>query len=441
MSPVYPHIHNPRASAGSLSQGRSYAGALPSPNDPACPSCHYEDSTLPLNTPFSTPPTSSAGSSATRRRRRSSVAEQLRPILKEPPVVVQGHIRDPTLGRSDRHGHHESSRALVVPASSHGHRRSRSETSYSTRSGRYYEAHQRAVTQGYHDAGRDLPHHGRTRFPKKLVSREAAEAKKYPYSVEEDGAITVEKALGQPEIEALVALTEEIRRRSVPPRKAVSFYEKTIVHEVPPSAPSPPPSEASFVPPPRSGTPFSPDSLSPHRSRSNSSSHYPQPVILISGTGPGGRRTSQYVPVSPAYFSNSPPKFEPLHPPGPSTPKPATKNMELRLEPAPRSSTLSSSSPSKTPEEKLAKAEEKAVKAARIAEKKEHRAQTTGRSVDAEDAWKARVRAEELKKKLVDLERKERSRYEKKDLRRRSEKEKLVRAGRTHKGEMILIKG
>jgi len=115
--------------------------------------------------------------------------------------------------------------------------------------------------------------------------------------------------------------------------------------------------------------------------------------------------------------------------------------MELRLEPEPRSSTLSSSSPSKTPEEKLAKAEEKAVKAARIAEKKEHRAQTTGRSVDAEDAWKARIRAEELKKKLVDLERKERSRYEKKDVRRRSEKEKLVRAGRTHKGEMILISG
>lgn len=117
--------------------------------------------------------------------------------------------------------------------------------------------------------------------------------------------------------------------------------------------------------------------------------------------------------------------------------------MELRLEPAPRSSsstTLSSSS-SKTPEEKLAKAEEKAVKAARIAEKKEHRAQTTGKSVDVEDAWKARTRAEELNKKLIDLERKERSRYEKKDVRRRSEKEKRVRVGRTHKGEMILIKG
>lgn len=213
MSPAYPQVHNPRHSSGSLSlppQGRPYAGGLPSPTDSTCSNCSCEDSTLPLNTPFSTPPTSATGSTASRRR-RSSVAEQPRPILKgAPPVVVQ-KMRGTSPSRTERHGHSSSSRALVVPASSHGHRRSRSETSYSSHTGRYYEAYQKSVAQDQ-DAGRDFPRRGRTRFPKKLVTREAAEEKKYPYSVEEDGAITVEQALGQPEIEALVALSEEIRR-------------------------------------------------------------------------------------------------------------------------------------------------------------------------------------------------------------------------------------
>jgi len=110
--------------------------------------------------------------------------------------------------------------------------------------------------------------------------------------------------------------------------------------------------------------------------------------------------------------------------------------MELRLEAAP-----SHRASSKTPEEKIVKAEEKAVKAARIAEKKELRAHTTGRAVDAEDAWKARTRADELKKKLVELERKESLKYVKGDVKRRPEKEKRVRVGRNHKGEIIMIKG
>jgi hypothetical protein len=447
-------MHNPRASSGSLAMDHRSPYGTPPSTSPTGP---YEDTSMPINTPYSTPPSSASGSVA--RRRRPSISEprsksshhhRERAASPQRPVVHQrAQSRPGSRERGadrDRHGSGSGRSTLVVPASSSSHRRSRSDTTnYSTHIGRYYEAYTKAVDQ-----------RGRTRFPRKLISREAVEQKKYPYTIENDGAITVLQALNQAEIDALVTLTEEIQReytvhppRSHPPppahemliepaktgrgqsRKAVSFYEKTLVHEVPPSAPSPPPSEAdidtpSLKPPPRSGTPATPELLNNRHLRN---------VVLVPGVGPSSR-SSKYT-HSATYLCDSPPKYEPLSPPGPSTPKPSqSKQLSFPIE------TPKLSNPPKTPEERLAKAEEKAIKAERIAEKKEQHARATGRASDEEEARKARNRAEELKQRVIEKERKEILKYEKREIKRKLERESRVRVvGRNKRGEMIMIKG
>lgn len=62
------------------------------------------------------------------------------------------------------------------------------------------------------DRGHDFPRRGRTKFPSKLVDREAVEELHYPYTEEHDGTIVVLQALGRPEIEELMTRTEELRR-------------------------------------------------------------------------------------------------------------------------------------------------------------------------------------------------------------------------------------
>lgn len=62
--------------------------------------------------------------------------------------------------------------------------------------------------------GSDVGRRGRTRFPRKLVNREAVEEMGLPWTEEHDGAIIVLRALDRTEIERLVDLTEEIRRES-----------------------------------------------------------------------------------------------------------------------------------------------------------------------------------------------------------------------------------
>lgn len=204
-SSSYESPRDPRSSSGSL---RLYEQQPPEA-DP------YADSSLPLNTPWS-PPGSTSSSGPSRRPRGSSTSEHSHHhhhsahSPSRAPIIIQSQ---PVEYRS--HGESGSSRStLVVPASS-GHRRSRSDTTnYSTHIGRYYDSYQRAQAEAADAAAAaSAPRSGRTRFPKRLVSREAAEEKGYAFSLEDD-AVTVLQALTPAEIDALVTLTEEIRRES-----------------------------------------------------------------------------------------------------------------------------------------------------------------------------------------------------------------------------------
>lgn len=130
-----------------------------------------------------------------------------------------------------------------------------------------------------------------------------------------------------------------------------------------------------------------------------------------------------------------PPTFEPLSPPGPSTPKPTAKKIEFE--------TPAITIPGgKTAEEKIARVEEKAIKADKIAAAKEYKAQRTGRAKDEHEAWKARNKAEDLVKKLEEKERKERLKQEGRELKERAERERsTVHVGRNRRGEVVVIKG
>lgn len=76
-----------------------------------------------------------------------------------------------------------------------------------------------------------------------------------------------------------------------------------------------------------------------------------------------------------------------------------------------------------------------------IAEEKEQRALMTRRAADEREAWRARDKAEELKKKVTEKEQKEMLKYEKREIKRKVEREQRVRVGRNQRGEVILIKG
>jgi hypothetical protein len=266
MSPGYPayQSNSSRLSAGSLPRPpRKYTGP-PSPSD----SWLSKDSPpVPLNTPWSTPPTSSASShsSGRRRHRSSSTADHPGPRRSSKhrsrpqapshpePVVIQTKgpgIRNPSPESQARGA---TTGAIIVPASST--RRHRPESRYaaystSTRStsrprrdssvpkssSRYRSSsstdrsssnrprsiHYNAPSKPLYNVkivedlstGREFPRHGRTRFPKNLVSRDAVEELGYPFTVEESGGITILQALGQPDIDRLVELTQEIERGS-----------------------------------------------------------------------------------------------------------------------------------------------------------------------------------------------------------------------------------
>lgn len=147
-----------------------------------------DDSSLPLNTPWSSSPPSSAASSVSRRNRgrRSSLHDDRPIVIQTPPT------RRTTTTTT-------SSRTIVMPASSLPaslHHNSRYPAGHPAR---YYEA-ATAVT----------------RFKPDAVSRRAVELRSLPYTLEPDGAITVLRALDQPAVDDLVALTREIRREFSP---------------------------------------------------------------------------------------------------------------------------------------------------------------------------------------------------------------------------------
>ncbi|KAF8539332.1 hypothetical protein BDD12DRAFT_838767 [Trichophaea hybrida] len=348
MSPIYV-TENPRHSSSSIR-----GGDVRHPSSSLC--VEHDDNSLPLNTPWFTPPSSSASSAPRRRSRRSSSVHEHSPSLG-PLIVQQPHHHHHHSHSPERH--HTTSKTLIVPGSSRHH------THYHNRTSRYYDAVTRTTKQ---ESGDSFPQHGRTRFPRKLVCREAVEEQKLPYTLEADGAVTVLQALEQPVINALVARTEQLKhnpRHS--PRggaKAVSFYEKTVVHEVP------------------NGT-------TPHTSQ------HSRPVVMV----PGGK-TKRY---ESSYLADSPPKFEPLSPPGPSTPR-GIKTLELGMVSGTKM------------EQKIAKQEAKVLRA-------EERFAARGREEDRIEAVMARGKLEELRRKW--------------DTRRAVG----VKVGRNQRGEVVIVKG
>jgi hypothetical protein len=106
-------------------------------------------------------------------------------------------------------------RSVIVPSSSISRRRrADSVSSYNAKERRsgHYERYRKDINVSEYEPDHDVPRKGRTKFPKKLVKREAVEELGYPFQQNEDGAIIVLQALGRHEIEELVDLTEEIRR-------------------------------------------------------------------------------------------------------------------------------------------------------------------------------------------------------------------------------------
>jgi hypothetical protein len=158
------------------------------------------------------------------------------------------------------------------------------------------------------------------------VSKAAAKQLHYPFTTSTDhGGITISTALTQAQIDELTQLTKDIRHSRQKhgeihqhrhsehhhhrsnstsskdhEKKAVKFYEKTIVHEVP-VAPSPPPSEY-------------------HGERDRRGER----VVLVPAS------TRHHYTREKRTYIPSLPRFEPLSPPGPSTPKPSSSSVEKR---------------------------------------------------------------------------------------------------------------
>lgn len=205
----------------------------PSPADSNCSSC--DDSSLPLNTPWSGTPTSSQQQlqtericTRTTRRRLSTHSEgrsghferhsghsEGRPaslVIRQGQHISGGPLSAPPRERQMYHSD-RSSRTLIVPASSsERHRRSASTTSRGSYS-KYHHGIEH-FDEDFNDGSSEVRRRGRTRFPRKLVSREAVEELGLPWTEEHDGAVVVLRALDRSEIERLVDLTEEIRRES-----------------------------------------------------------------------------------------------------------------------------------------------------------------------------------------------------------------------------------
>lgn len=217
----------------------------PSPAHSDCSSC---EGSLPLNTPWSDTPTSSGPHLqderhhqgeriCTRTTRRMSIHSEGGHHHRPDPLVIRGESRyvssaplsAPLQERRTYRTDH-SARTLIVPSSSmersrrststEHHRRaaSTSRTSYS----KYHHGIEQ-FDEEYND-GTTVGRRGRTRFPRRLVSREAVEQLGLPWTEEHDGAIVVLRALDRTEIERLVDLTEEVRRESTVFLSFLTFF-------------------------------------------------------------------------------------------------------------------------------------------------------------------------------------------------------------------------
>ncbi|KAL7273624.1 hypothetical protein RUND412_003499 [Rhizina undulata] len=424
-----------RYTNGSLNVHHPYIIERPASPTGSCCSAfsEEEDTSLPLNTPWSSTPTSSVGSLASTHSHHRPYSVSEHHDQRKAPIVINHHqsrphspprmggarrststnvdgrehypertregreyIMDRTRERREyiadgtREGRGmtewENTPRIIVPASSERSRRrdhSRSTSVYrnierereierprygteaagptyrTSHEFRPSSTHSLSPTDGVR-LGEKLGK-GMTRFPLDLLSREAAEGCEYPWEEDSTGRIIIHRALEKAEINKLIEWNKRVKReRNTDKRsgnklrerpKFVSFDSTTIIHDLP----SPPP-------------PTPPIDCIPALLTDSNLSHY----------------TSLHTP--------SPPKttYARLHPPAPAVPVSAVTKQQ-RIEIAPRSTSVLSSS------DKLAEAEEKAIR-------RERRAKETRKKEDIEKAAKAWETVEALKRKVEEKE-------------------------------------
>lgn len=183
---------------------------------------------------------------------RENTAANSRPIL----INNDRRAHSPRYSRDYSPNRH-SSCMVVQPASSMKNRRSRRDsitgrseggsTAYSTtiydgnspprqsymgpRSSNSYI--RREVNRDHREqsdaSSMEFPRRGRTKFPARLVTREVVEEMRYPYEMDETGGIVVLKALGRPQIDELVSMTERLRRKLNPSYTPPIFLQPSSV--------------------------------------------------------------------------------------------------------------------------------------------------------------------------------------------------------------------
>lgn len=148
--------------------------------------------------------------------RRLSVHSEGRPmpLIVDRSRLVDSAPRSAPL-REHRVYHDRSNHAVITPASSNDRYRSLS-TGHNRARSSYTRYHHNIehLDDGEFEGTSDTRRRGRTRFPRKLVNKEAVEELGLPWSEEHDGAIVVLQALDRTEIDRLVDLTKEIQRES-----------------------------------------------------------------------------------------------------------------------------------------------------------------------------------------------------------------------------------
>lgn len=204
----YPVPANPyRASTGSMPIRAPHSHSLNrSKFEETCDSCgssYTDEHLLPINTPFSGTPSASSASlhppspHSQRHRRVSNSEIEPRQVLTRYPNGAL--VLEPATSSYGHHGERRrrSSISAQSPASI--------PRSYARRS---FASYQQEIDIQEESSAR----RGTTRFPRKLVNKDAVLQAGLPFE-ERNGTITVLRVLSRPEIENLVEVTESIRAR------------------------------------------------------------------------------------------------------------------------------------------------------------------------------------------------------------------------------------
>lgn len=189
---------------------RASTGSMPIPQHrdrrhdecDSCSSSYNDEHLLPFNTPFSGPTTQGAASlhppsqHAHTHRRRASAAQ-----IEPGKVLTRYNNGALVLEPATSYGTHGGERRRRTSVSAADIPRSHARRSFGS-----YEQ-EIAITEG------NAAHRGTTRFPRKLVNKEAVKQANLPYEEDRNGNIIVLRGLPRSEIEHLVELTESIRAR------------------------------------------------------------------------------------------------------------------------------------------------------------------------------------------------------------------------------------